>query len=79
MNARAFQICDPTQGAAGTDAAGTPQMFDVNCFAKPTALGQIGDIGRNAVRLPSIFNNDLAFFKNIRWGEKKYSAAMGDL
>jgi hypothetical protein len=26
---------------------------------------------RNPVRMPSIFNNDLAFFKNIRFDEKR--------
>jgi hypothetical protein len=70
-NARAFLTCDPLQGASGTDGSGTPYVFNVNCFAKPTALGQIGDAGRNNVRLPSIFNNDLAFFKNFHWGEKR--------
>ena len=37
----------------------------------PTRLGDIGNMGRNAVRIPSIFNNDLAFFKNIRLGERR--------
>jgi hypothetical protein len=37
----------------------------------PTALGQIGNLPRNSVRIPSIFNNDLAFFKNFKIGEKR--------
>ncbi|MEQ1764737.1 MAG: hypothetical protein ABL984_16530, partial [Pyrinomonadaceae bacterium] len=71
VNARAFLTCDPSQSVSGADSAGTPFVFNPNCFAKPTGLGQIGDVGRNAIRLPSVFNNDLAFFKNIRWGEKR--------
>jgi hypothetical protein len=34
-------------------------------------LGQIGNQPRNNVRMPSIFNNDLAFFKNIKLDEKR--------
>jgi hypothetical protein len=62
--------CDPNQGASGTDSTGMPFAFNVNCFAKPS-LGDVGDAGRNIVRLPSLFNSDLAFFKNIPWGEKR--------
>jgi len=29
------------------------------------------ELPRNAVRMPSIFNNDLAFFKNIKLGERR--------
>ena len=70
INARMFMICDPMSGDFGTDSTGTPRAFNVACFAKPFATGQIGDQGRNNVRMPSIFNNDLAFFKNIPLGEK---------
>jgi hypothetical protein len=56
---------------SGADSSGTPLQFNINCFVKPTALGQIGDVGRNVLRLPAIFNNDLAFFKNFNWGEKR--------
>jgi hypothetical protein len=70
-NARPFMLCDPMEGDFGVDSTGTPRAFNVACFAKPFALGQIGNMPRNAVRLPSIFNNDLAFFKNIHFGEKR--------
>jgi hypothetical protein len=71
INARPFMLCDPMQGDFGVDSTGTPRAFNVSCFAKPTALGQIGNMPRNAVRMPSIFNNDLAFFKNFKFGEKR--------
>src|SRR5205085_1002717 len=71
VNARPFEICDPMKGAHGTDPTGTPYVINTSCFAPPTALGQIGNVSRNAVRLPAIFNNDLAFFKNFKLGEKR--------
>ena len=71
INARPFMICDPMKGDFGVDSTGTPRAFNVACFAKPFALGQIGNMPRNNVRMPSIFNNDLAFFKNIKFGEKR--------
>jgi len=40
-------------------------------LCQPSGLGKIGNLPRNALRRPSIFNNDLAFFKNIRLGEKR--------
>jgi len=66
-----FVTCDPMRGDLGVDSTGTPRSFNIGCFAKPTALGQIGNQPRNNVRMPSIFNNDLAFFKNIKLGEKR--------
>jgi len=71
INARPFMTCDPMQGDFGVDSTGTPRAFNVSCFAKPFATGQIGNMPRNAVRMPSIFNNDLAFFKNFKFGEKR--------
>ena len=71
INARPFMLCDPMKGDFGVDSTGTPRAFNVTCFAKPTATGQIGNMPRNAVRMPSIFNNDLAFFKNFKFGEKR--------
>jgi len=47
-----------------------PYVIDVSCFAKPTAAGDIGNLPRNLIRLPSTFNTDLAFFKNVKVGEK---------
>ena len=71
INARMFVTCDPMRGDFGVDSTGTPRAFNIACFAKPTALGQIGNQPRNNVRMPSIFNNDLAFFKNIKLDEKR--------
>jgi hypothetical protein len=71
INARPFMVCDPMQGDFGVDSTGTPRSFNVSCFAKPFATGQIGNMPRNNVRMPSIFNNDLAFFKNIPFSEKR--------
>jgi hypothetical protein len=71
INARPNVICDPMKGPFGADANGTPYAFNVACFAKPTQSGDIGNLSRNPVRLPSIFNSDLAFFKNISIGEKR--------
>jgi hypothetical protein len=71
VNARPFIVCDPMKGNFGVDSTGTPRAFNTSCFAKPFATGQIGNMPRNATRLPSIFNSDLAFFKNIPLGEKR--------
>ena len=71
INALPFVVCDPTKGFSGSNADGTPVAFNTSCFAQPTALGQIGNLPRNALRRPSILNTDLAFFKNIRLGEKR--------
>jgi len=71
VNARPFMTCDPTKGASGTDSTGSAYVINVSCFAKPTALGQIGNMPRNPVRIPPTFNSDLAFFKNFRMGERR--------
>ena len=71
INARPFMVCDPMDGVFGADSTGTPRAFNVGCFAKPFATGQIGNMPRNAVRMPSILNHDIAFFKNIPMGEKR--------
>jgi hypothetical protein len=71
INARPFMVCDPMKGDFGFDSTGTPRAFNVACFAKPFATGQIGNMPRNNVRMPAIFNNDLAFFKNIPFSEKR--------
>lgn len=70
-NARPITICDPMRNISGSDPTGTPYVVNVNCFARPTVLGDIGNTPRNSLRMPSIFNNDLAFFKNIPVGEKR--------
>jgi carboxypeptidase family protein len=71
VNARPSIICDPMSGVSGSDSTGTPYVVNVGCFVPPTSLGQIGNAPRNLIRMPSIFNNDLALFKNIRIGERR--------
>ncbi len=53
------------------DPTGLAFVINTGCFANPTRLGEIGNSPRNGVRMPSIFNNDLAVFKNIQLGEKR--------
>ena len=71
VNARALLTCDPSKGVSGTDSTGSNFVINVNCFAPPTTLGDIGNLPRNSVRIPALFNNDLAFFKNIKIGERR--------
>lgn len=71
VNARPNIICDPMKGATGVDNTGSAYVINVGCFAAPTALGQIGNQPRNPVRIPSVFNSDLAFFKNVKLGETR--------
>src|SRR6266550_3138852 len=71
VNARPIITCDPMKGASGSDRTGSPYLINTACFTFPTTFGQIGNAPRNNLRLPSIFNNDLAFFKNIPIGEKR--------
>jgi len=71
VNATPNILCDPMKGASGSDPTGTKYVINISCFANPTSLGQIGNMPRNSVRIPSIFNNDLAFFKNVKLGEKR--------
>jgi hypothetical protein len=71
VNARPNIICDPTKGASGADPTGSAFVINTNCFTAPTGLGQIGNMPRNSVRIPAIFNTDLAFFKNFRLGERR--------
>jgi hypothetical protein len=70
-NARPNIICDPNRNPGTTDPTGTPYLIDTSCFARPTTLGDIGNMGRNQIRLPSTFNSDLAMFKNFRLGEQR--------
>jgi hypothetical protein len=70
-NARPNMLCDPMRNISGADPTGLAFSINVSCLTNPTALGQIGNMSRNAVRMPSIFNNDLAFFKNVKIGEKR--------
>jgi hypothetical protein len=71
VNARPVMLCDPTKGISGADSKGTPYVINVACFGKPSAIGEIGNMPRNNVRIPSTFNSDLAFFKNVPLGERR--------
>jgi len=70
VNAHPFVICNPNHQVANAPD-GTPVLIDAACFQRPTARGEIGNAGRNMLRLPGVFNSDLAFFKNIHLGEKR--------
>jgi len=70
VNARVFVLCNPNHQVANA-ADGTPVFLDASCFARPTTRGQIGNASRNMLRLPGIFNSDLALFKNFNLGEKR--------
>jgi len=71
VNARPNMICNPNHRMGRVDANGSPILIDTSCFAKPTALGDIGNTPRNVLRLPGLINWDLALFKNFRLGEKR--------
>ncbi len=74
VNARAFVVCDPTNKfnllANGNKDRldGTPIFAAASCFKRPTTRGEIGNLGRNALRRPGVINTDLAFFKNFNLG-----------
>src|SRR5262249_3368036 len=70
-NARPDLNCDPNQKTGALDSTGLAYAINPACFIKPAAAGSIGGLQRNILRLPSIFNNDIAFFKNIRLGERR--------
>jgi Carboxypeptidase regulatory-like domain/TonB-dependent Receptor Plug Domain len=70
-NARPNITCNPNTNPGTVDPTGTPYLIDTSCFARPTQLGDIGNMGRNQIRLPPIFNTDLAMFKNFRLGEDR--------
>jgi len=69
-NALLFVTCD-SNGASGIDSLGTPTFLNQDCFSRASKLGDIGDRVRNLARRPSIFNTDIALFKNFRMGEKR--------
>jgi hypothetical protein len=71
VQARPNIVCNPNRRPGTVDPTGTPYLIDTSCFVKPAVAGDIGNMPRNLVRLPSIFNSDLALFKNIRLGEKR--------
>ena len=71
INARPVLICNPNHRPGTSDPTGSPYLIDTSCFAKPGTPGAIGDLQRNLIRLPSIFNTDIAVFKNFHIGEKR--------
>jgi hypothetical protein len=71
INARPVMLCDPNSRPGTFDPTGTPYMINTACFAKPGSAGNIGNLPRNQVRLPAIFNTDVALFKNFKLGEKR--------
>ncbi len=71
INARPAMLCDPNQRPGTFDPTGTPYLINPNCFTKPSTPGSIGNLQRNFIRLPSIYNTDVALFKNFRWGESR--------
>jgi len=71
INARPVLLCDPNVLVGTKDASGQAYAINPACFAKPGSAGDIGNLQRNFIRQPSTFNNDLAFFKNIKLGEKR--------
>ena len=71
INARPVLVCDPNHRPGTTDSTGTPYAIDPTCFAKPNGAGNLGNLPRNSIRLPSIFNTDVALFKNFHIGEKR--------
>jgi hypothetical protein len=72
VNGRPNILCDPTKGASGFDKTGSPYVINVGCFTNPTnATNRFGNMPRNSIRIPAIFNSDLAFFKNVRLGERR--------
>src|SRR4030095_5435433 len=46
-------------------------LINTACFGKPGTPGAIGNLQRNLVRQPAIFNTDVAVFKNFRLGERR--------
>src|SRR6185369_336800 len=71
VNARPNITCDPSKNSSGLDSTGSAYVINVGCFSVPGGLGQIGNMQRNPVRLPAVFNNDLAFFKKVKLGESR--------
>jgi len=69
--ARPVLLCDPNTKVGPKDITGLAYAINPACFGKPGAAGLIGNLSRNFVRLPPIFNNDVAIFKNIKLGEKR--------
>lgn len=71
IDARPVLICDPNKTNGLKDSTGLRYAINPACFGKPGTAGSIGNLPRNLLREPSIFNSDVALFKNFRMGEKR--------
>lgn len=71
IDARPVLVCDPNHSPGTFDPTGTPYVIDTACFQKPGTAGAIGNLQRNLIRLPAIFNTDIALFKNFKLGESR--------
>lgn len=71
INSRPVLLCDPNTLVGSKDATGLAYAINPACFGKPSVPGSIGGLQRNLLRQKSIFNNDLAFFKNFKIGERR--------
>jgi len=71
INARPNLVCDPNKVAGSLFSSnGLPLLINTGCFAKPTVLGDIGNMPRNVIRLPGIITSDMALTKYIHLGER---------
>jgi len=71
INARPVLPCDPNKLVGTKDATGLAYAMNPACFGKPGAAGLIGNLSRNFIRQPSVFNSDFALFKNVKIGERR--------
>jgi hypothetical protein len=71
VQSRPVLTCNPNRQTGKSDPTGSPYLIDTSCFAKPGTSGATGYLPRNVIRLPAIFNTDLALFKNFHFGEKR--------
>jgi hypothetical protein len=71
INARANQVCDPNQAPSGlVGSNGNPVLINTACFVRPAVLGDIGNTGRNTLRLPGIIASDLSLSKSVHLRER---------
>jgi len=71
LQARQLPHNRPDLVSGQTGAAGDPtidQWFDPAAFSRTEPTGTFGNIGRNTLRGPEIFNVDLSLVKNTRIG-----------
>lgn len=61
-------VGDPTRVVGANQVA---QYFNTGAFV-PAAIGTFGNLGRNSMRAPGLFNMDVSIFKNFKFTEKRY-------